>query len=255
MEEREVDLGWIKIGDERRPVDDAGVQRLAESIAKLGLLERIGVRTDGTLIWGNYRVHAYRKLGRKQIPAAVLDLDELDFKLMEIDENLCRTDLTPVQRSVATAQRKEIYVARYPETALGGNNAGPGVRWGKHESPNNQDSHERPPSFVNATAKRTRQSPKTVEMYVRVGNAFTSDELRKLDEANLPILHLDKLASLRKSERHPEKVAEVLAAPVDEMRARVEPLLGIKEVNRTSVGRANRDRQEREASLARQTPE
>lgn len=251
MEERLVELDWIRIGEGRRLVDDAAVDRLAASIAEIGLLERIGVMPDGTLIWGNYRFHAYRKLGLKQIPALILDLDDVRAKLMEIDENLCRTDLTPVEKSIAMTERKEIYLKLHPETDHGANRP-IDARWNK--SPDYQDSY-RHPSFVADTAQKTGKSPKTIEMYVRVGNSFTSDELKKLTEAEMPINHLDKLASLRHPERYPEKVAAVLAAPVEQMRVLADELMALKEEGRTSRGRANRDRQEREASLARQTEE
>jgi len=40
---------------------------------------------------------------------------ELDAELIEIDENLCRSELTAAQRSSAIRRRKEIWTALHPE--------------------------------------------------------------------------------------------------------------------------------------------
>ena len=41
--------------------------------------------------------------------------DHLHAELIEIDENLCRSELTPAQRAAAIKRRKQIWEAMHPE--------------------------------------------------------------------------------------------------------------------------------------------
>ncbi len=64
------------------------------------------------------RLAAARALGWETIAAFVLDSDtgNLEAELIEIDENLCRAELTPAQRAAAIARRKQIWEALHPES-------------------------------------------------------------------------------------------------------------------------------------------
>jgi ParB/RepB/Spo0J family partition protein len=86
------------------PHTDA-LYELADSIAKLGLLQPIGVAPiPGTdryrRVWGGRRLAACRLLRRATIPAVILapETDELDAGMVE---NIHRTDLTPVEEARA----------------------------------------------------------------------------------------------------------------------------------------------------------
>jgi ParB-like chromosome segregation protein Spo0J len=68
-------------------------------------------------------IEAHKALGRHEIDATVLDLDELHRQLAEVDENLAGTKLTPAERALFTRRRKEIYEALHPETKHGGDRA------------------------------------------------------------------------------------------------------------------------------------
>lgn len=101
----------IVIGDNRRPVDEAAVDALAQSILDIGLRTPITVRRtdrineDGviegeewTLVTGRHRLEAVRKLGHTEIDTIFIDSSEIDAELWEIAENLHRADLTKEQR-------------------------------------------------------------------------------------------------------------------------------------------------------------
>src|SRR5690349_21444746 len=117
--------GIFVVGN-RRPVDDAAVASLAQSIKANGLQTPITVRVDGNipdpdtgeimggyaLITGAHRLGAYRLLGLKQIPAIVRDCNEVDAELLEIIENLHRADLTKEQRDVQIRRYAELIEAR-----------------------------------------------------------------------------------------------------------------------------------------------
>ena len=89
----------ITVGDRLR--DDMGdIAALAESIREHGLLHPITVDEEGVLIAGGRRLAAMRRLGFETVPARHWQtLDENDRRLIELEENLQRKDLTSYERS------------------------------------------------------------------------------------------------------------------------------------------------------------
>jgi len=67
------------------------------------------------VVAGHHRVAACRALGWTEIDAIVIEAGEhLQAELIEIDENLCRSELTNSQRAKAVKRRKEIWEALHP---------------------------------------------------------------------------------------------------------------------------------------------
>ena len=115
----------IDIGDRLRVVDDDYAQLLASSIEDVGLMQPIEVGKKTAkgrypLIAGAHRLTAFRRLGLAEIPAVVVTASKLQAQLREIDENLMRRELTPLDRATFLAKRKEVYEALHPETKHGG---------------------------------------------------------------------------------------------------------------------------------------
>ena len=113
-----------------RPIADARVNTLINSIDDVGLLNPItvvkemvihgGQRVEGyTLVAGAHRLEAMRRLGHAEIEATVVDMDKHERLLAECDENLCGTNLGAAERVTLTAARKECYEFSHPETAMG----------------------------------------------------------------------------------------------------------------------------------------
>jgi hypothetical protein len=105
-----------------------------------------------------------------------------------IDENLCRAELSPIDRAKQTARRKAIYLELHPETAHGANLEGAGVA--KLATPEI-------PAFAVATAGLTGQSERAVRRDVERGDKIineVADLIRgtKLDTG----AYLDKLKKL-----------------------------------------------------------
>lgn len=101
------------------------IEELKLSIAELGLLSPILVQSPGKgdryrLIGGLHRFEAIRELGWETIPAVVLDINGMLARLAEIDENLVRSDLSPLEWAEHFAERKTVYEALHPETRHGG---------------------------------------------------------------------------------------------------------------------------------------
>lgn len=127
MQTSTIRLCDVESSDVARPLTGGSVDALAASIGSIGLIQPITVRpiakyrdgrsyTAHKIVAGHHRVAAARKLGWSEIEAFVLPdgATPLDAELIEIDENLCRAELTPAQRSVAIKRRKEIWEALHP---------------------------------------------------------------------------------------------------------------------------------------------
>jgi ParB-like chromosome segregation protein Spo0J len=107
----------IIVDARRRPVNDAKVSEMMESIEVLGLLQPIVVtrRTneDGgeeyRLIGGGHRLEAYKRRGLPTIPCTLLEFDQaLRVELAEIDENFIRNDPSQAEHALLTGRRREI---------------------------------------------------------------------------------------------------------------------------------------------------
>jgi N6-adenosine-specific RNA methylase IME4 len=126
------------------------VAEIAESISNQGLLQPIVVRrpSDGLmLVAGWHRLEATKLLGHKNIRASVRDINADEARLIEIDENLARADLSPAERALNIGARKVLYERLHPET--------------KHGATGRSGYKEKIPtlgSFAETTAKATRQS-------------------------------------------------------------------------------------------------
>lgn len=115
----------IAFGERLRSVDGDYVQMLMASIGDLGLLQPIEVSKPDkkgvhTLIAGAHRLTALQQLGVKEVPAIIVSASKLEMSLREIDENLMRRELTPLDRATFLAKRKEVYEALHPEAKHGG---------------------------------------------------------------------------------------------------------------------------------------
>lgn len=119
-------LGMIRVGARLRAVDDGYVALLASSIAKVGLQNPVQVApadADGafTLVAGAHRLAAARSLGWLEIPAVVVSAGDILLRIIEIDENLARRELSALDRAVALAELKGLYEAANPQTVHGRN--------------------------------------------------------------------------------------------------------------------------------------
>jgi ParB family chromosome partitioning protein len=82
-----------------------GIEELADSIARLGLINPIVIDEDGLLIAGERRLTACTLLGWDQIPVQFTsDLDEYTLQCIELEENVKRADLTWQEEVEAVAR-------------------------------------------------------------------------------------------------------------------------------------------------------
>lgn len=127
----------VYVSDTRRPVDEAAVARLMNSIERLGLQTPISVRfvdnfdipgegvTDGVpiLIAGRHRLEAVKRLGWERIPAIDTKADDIEARLWEISENLHRAELSPAERAEQIEEWRTLTLHTYKQQVR--NNSAP----------------------------------------------------------------------------------------------------------------------------------
>ncbi len=120
-----VSLALVRDSAQPRDLVQANVDMLKASMEQVGLIQPIRVRPAGVIVRGlgeqgfqivagHHRVAAARALGWTEIDAIVDTAEHLQAELMEIDENLCRAELTASQRAQAIRRRKQIWEALHP---------------------------------------------------------------------------------------------------------------------------------------------
>ena len=102
-----VNVDEIFVPSGRRPVNAAKVAEFADSIARVGLEQPIGVTEEGgrfRLVFGAHRLAAARALGWTDIAAVIVRGDDVRIRLAEIAENLHRVELTALERDEHIAE-------------------------------------------------------------------------------------------------------------------------------------------------------
>lgn len=118
----EIAVEEVIVGPRHRPLDEAKVEALMESIERVGLLQPIVVTPDHRLVAGHHRLEAVRRLDRLDIECRLYDFhDALLLELGEIDENLIRAELTTLERSQHLA-RRVVILAELGQRAKAGDN-------------------------------------------------------------------------------------------------------------------------------------
>jgi ParB family chromosome partitioning protein len=194
---KNIPIPSIKVENRLRPLNAEKVAELAESIAQVGLLQPIGVRPDGTLVYGYHRLEACKRLGWTEIPAVVVDGDDLRAELAEITENLVRNELTLLERAEHLARLKAVYQQQYPNTR----GVGRPTKNGATVAP-----------FSEWAAGQTGLAQRTVQHYVQLAESIAPavrDAIRRTPIAS-DGAELKSLASLEPSQQR--AVAELIAS-------------------------------------------
>ncbi len=113
---RKIAIGKIRRRPDARERVDKALAELEQSIAANGLLQPIVVRRLGAgefeIVAGAHRAQACDLLGWTEIPAMVLDLDDLHAEMATIAENLHRAELTKLERDDQVARWIELMEKR-----------------------------------------------------------------------------------------------------------------------------------------------
>lgn len=221
MRHQRVDLLKLVASDQPRPLITEAVDKLASSIRDIGLIQPITVRQRSIMsgglaeqgfqvVAGHHRVAACRALGLAEIDAIVIEAGEhLQAELIEIDENLCRSELSASQRSKAVKRRKEIWEALHPVerqrvAVLEDESSGktlpitPG-----RVSSRGRVGEGRPPEFASETAAVTGESKRSINQHLARAEAL-GDDLDRVTGTSLDKgVELDALKVMTPEQRAP----------------------------------------------------
>jgi hypothetical protein len=92
-----------------RRVDPVAVASLRESFELVGQQAPIVLTSDYVLVSGRHRIAAQRARGESTIKALFVDLSEALTRIATLDENLCRLELTALERAELLAERKTLH--------------------------------------------------------------------------------------------------------------------------------------------------
>jgi ParB family chromosome partitioning protein len=193
----------ISMGQRLRIVDDTHAQHLAENIQEVGRLRSpIEVRkTKGrkgaayTVIAGGHRFRAVQMLGWAEVPAFVFEMTEQEAKIWEIDENIRRNELNPLDRAVFLSERQRLYEELHPETAAG-------VAGGKAR----QGSANEIVSFATDAAQRCGITVRTIQLAVSIAKGLA------------PVIR-QRIAGTWLAYKQSELLALIKLSPSEQMRA------------------------------------
>ena len=165
--------------------EDFDISDLEESMASIGLLHPIRVveGEDGSfkLNSGERRLRTAQKLGWEMIHAVLLqEVSQVDLELTAIDENIIRRDLQGAALDKALARRKELYLAKHPETA-------------QRMGPRPEDAVK---SFAEDTADKTGKSSRTIERSVRRAEQLSPLTMEAYESGQLSQTQADIMSSL-----------------------------------------------------------
>jgi len=198
-----VDANEVFVPDGRfRPLNEAKVKEIAESIEKHGQMQPILIDEVGNLIFGNHRLHACIKLNIPVEAKVTSEKDPNKLALIEIDENLIRKELTQTEHENHLAERKRLYNLLYPDTAKRGKKGA-------------DDSGKK--SFSADTADTLGISEKSVDRLVKRG-ALASEEIQEArDNKEITNSDLDKIIAETGEDKEAQhaKLKEIIQAKAE----------------------------------------
>lgn len=199
----QIPIFQINVNAGRREADPEAVQKLADSISKVGLLNPITVDQEYTLIAGLHRLEAVKRLGWTEIKCTVSNLEGLQAELAEIDENFVRKDLSDNEFRELLLRRKEIYESLHPETKHGGDRKSEKIKSAKC-------ALDSAPSFIEDTAEKLSVHPATVRREIQIAKNLTPEAKEIIKDSKVSktdALKLSRLAPDQQKEAATKLVA------------------------------------------------
>lgn len=224
----ELPVDEIQMGDRLRPVSQAGVEALKESIKELGVMkDKIHVRKikrsgNYVLMVGGHRLTAARELGWETIPVVCWDCNDNFANLMEIDDNLAGAELSALDTAVFLAARKEVYEKIHPEAKQGG------ARGNQHTGGWQTDTM----SFCQSTAEKFGITDRQVRRLVAAGSVLRGRNANDLRNAPNPVTLKDlteiaKIGEVSERDRVVALLSEGKAKKAAEARRMYQSELGV----------------------------
>lgn len=220
-------LDLIDIRDDARVINETTVSALADSIAEVGVINPIRIRKKGDrweVVAGAHRLSACKLIGLAEVTCLLVQDDDLHAELAMIDENLCRSELSPADRARHTARRKVIYEELHPDTRHGA------IGNGREKSRQFGDSTSAD-RFTAETANTLGRSERAVQRDVERGAKVIEEVLDMVRGTKLDTgAYLDKLKVL---------------SPNDQVQAARRDLANLKSQERAKPDETSKSRQAR----------
>lgn len=206
-----IQIFQIKVNDGRREISPEAVHELADSISNVGLMNPITVDQDYTLIAGLHRLEAAKLLGWAEIECTVSNLEGLMAELAEIDENVVRAGLSPIDYSDLLLRRKEIYETLHPETKA--TREGGPYRGNQHQEVNRK-MRQTSKSFAQDTAEKLGVNKCTIERQVQIAKNLTPEAKGIIRDTGAKITKQDALKLSRLDPEQQKEAAIQFAAGI-----------------------------------------
>ena len=205
-------LDSIDVGERLRSTDADYVAWIADNFREHGQLQPILVRPGEVtgryrLVDGGHRLEAARLAGLPRIRAIVLeDRDDEAAELLEIDANLVRADLSPLDRAVFLGRRAAIYASEHPETERG--KAGAAARWHANDTL----------SFASDAEEKLGIGQRTIQRAIQVARGLKPELRHRLAGTWLARDQGQLLALAKLDPAEQAKAVELLLHPVQPRR-------------------------------------
>jgi len=213
---RTIPIADIRVVDRLRPIDQAYVEVLAASMREIGQLTPVEVRSESTafvLTTGCHRLAAARHLGWEKIDADVVSCSAAEARLREIDENLFRHELNPLDRAVFLAQRKEIYEELHPEAKRGGD------RRSVDNRSENQTESDSVWSFSRDAAEKTGLGERTIRQAVQIATSIPTELRQRIGGTWLAKKQGELLALAKQPPAVQSKILDLVLAEITATRS------------------------------------
>jgi ParB family chromosome partitioning protein len=201
---REIEISQIDVSNRLRPINPPHVEMLAQNIAETRLRTPIEVSVKGErykLIAGGHRVAAFQLLKRSKITAEVFEATADQARLAEIDENLFRHELNPLDRAVFLSERKALYEKLNPAAKQGGDRRS-----------KNQTAMIAVWSFSKDTADKLNLSERTIRMSVSIAQGLSRETREAIAGTWLTYRQADLFALSKLTPAHQKRAVAGLLA-------------------------------------------
>ena len=207
MKTERVVLDVIDVSSRLRPLNEAAVLAMMDSMRRLGQLAPIAVYgaadAQVVLVAGAHRIEAAKRLGWNEIEAIFVGGTDVDRELQEIAENLHRAELTVLERSSQVARWIELVAAKEVSVNL--------TETSDPAAPKKKNKGGRP-GKATAAAKVIGASESDVKRAVKVASisddAKTAARDAGLDDNRTALL---KVAKKSTPEKQVDRVAQIAA--------------------------------------------
>ncbi|WP_159436539.1 ParB N-terminal domain-containing protein [Pseudovibrio sp. Tun.PSC04-5.I4] len=218
----------IVVPERLRPVHQDWIEVLASSLVELGLKEPIVVREvkrgrskQIELVAGAHRLAAAAKLGWDEIPVSLVEASDLQARLIEIDENLMRRELNPLDRAIFLTARKEVHEEMYPDAKHGGDH-------GNQHTGGRQVANLATWRFSKAAAEKTGLSERSIQRAVSIISRLAPDVIELVRETGLSESGKELEALAKKEPAAQRAILGVIADGTAQKVSQAEVLLSMK---------------------------